>query len=256
MKPDIPASPTKAARRTKRSQSLKHALWKTALVLRGQRYRLTQIRRIVLTAMEHLHIPGDARVMEVRCKTNGTGLVVAIAWELSLPALETAALSRYIVSKIQAITGLSYSQQDVFFEPYLPPQAEITEKHTSSWWLRERIRRIAVSMRSSRKHQGDSASDDAESPATQPQFIHAQRAHVRSHSKGSLQPGEAAAMVAEFRQQLRRRSLSSAARAHPAASEQAQDHRQPSAEEAIIDGFLTVHADLEMHHEPVAEAAR
>lgn len=253
MKTSTTPSPTTARRRSQRTQAFKHALWKTALVLRGQRYRITQIRRIVLTALEHLHIPGDARVMEVRCKTSGTGLVVAIAWEHSLPPLETAALSRYIVSKIQAITGLSYVQQDVFFEPYLPPQAEITEKHTSSWWLRERIHRLTNSVRTSHQRSADSSDGAEEHPQTVPQSAHGLHSHVRSHSKGHLKPGEAAAMVAEFRKRLHQSRGGSTTTRKNGAAGHPQDAKD---EDAIIDGFLTVHADLAAHPEPAVEAAR
>lgn len=205
-------------------------------MLRGQRYRLTQIRRIVLTTLEHLHIPGDARVMEVRCKTSGTGLVVAVAWEHSLPPLETAALSRYIVSKIQSITGLAYVQQDVFFEPYLPPQTQISEQHTSSSWLRERIHRLTASTRHLHHAPADDASE-LEHPPTVPHAPHGRVSGMRLRSKGQLQPGEAAAMVEELRRRL-----------HLSRSATSQE------KDTIIDGFLTVHADLVTLTEPTAQA--
>lgn len=213
-------------------RSLRHAAWKTGLRVRGYRYRLAQVCRIVMATLEHLEVPADARVMEVQHKDGGRGLVVVIAWDLLLPTLETVALSRYVVSKIEAITGLSYAHSEVFFEHYLPRHANLTAEQTSSTWLRERIRRLTTPERSHRHRDAAPVVPLHGRPPAQHQ--------VSASQTAPLGPEVTAALINDLRARLR------SARARAAESDQSSE---PSTQmltkrDAMFDGYLTVSAEL------------
>lgn len=142
---------TPVGRRTRRkTHPLKHALWRYGLVLRGRNYRVSQIRRIVRAALEHLLIPANARATEAEWSGGDLGLTIVIAWDHTLPPLESAALSRYIENKVISITGLQYKQFDVFFEAETLQQT-VSDELLASHWLRDRIGHlIAKSHRSTR----------------------------------------------------------------------------------------------------------
>lgn len=239
LNPSIPSTPTKAIRRSKRSHAFKHALWKTALVLRGKQYRMSEVRRILLAALEHLHVIGDARAMEAESRHSGTTLVIVVAWDLQLPTLETVALSRYLISKVEAITGLTYAQHDVFFEKFLPPVAELTEQQTSSQWLRERIRKLTNSVRKAQL--AAEQLDDRDYPeASDLTSLDTSSRHVHSSARQPLSADETLAMIAAIRKRLNQtRNRQTGDEGDGSAST-----RPPHEKDTIIDGFLTVHSDL------------
>lgn len=216
----------------RRFRALRHAAWQTTLRVRGYRYRLAQIRRIVLATLEHLELPADARVMEVQPKDGGKGLVVVIAWDQVLPTLETVALSRYVISKISAITGLTYAHTELFFEPYLPPSAQLSEEHTSSHWLRERIRRIATSQRPHRR---------SDAAASVPTLDHPVQQRVFAPQTAPLEPDATAALISDLRERLRA-SRGRASRPAPLGDEPST--QMLPGRDAIFDGYLTVNAEL------------
>lgn len=212
-------------------------------MLRGQRYRLAQIRRIVLAALEHLHVAGDARAMEVYCNGSGQGLAVVISWEHTLPPLERAALGQYVLGKITAVTGLSYDHLNVFFETSQPHQL-MADKHLTSRWLRERIRKLTTT---SRKRRSSSAAGDVISGAEEGHndslaLSGPEESSSDTDLRERLDAEQAARQILAIRRKLRSRRIS-VQDAWETTAQSSQNSVQNMGDR-IIDGFLTVHADL------------
>lgn len=126
-------------------QSLTRVCWRLCLRFGTQWYRLGQLNKLAITAMQHLEIDATATMVATNDATGRHGLALVIDWHLQLPPAEHQALQIYVRRKIEEISGLDLHRGpfDVFvrdFATCMPGEIANSTSH----WLRERIARLSV----------------------------------------------------------------------------------------------------------------
>lgn len=142
--------------------------WRLCLKVGTQKYRLEQLNKLAITAMQHLQIDAKAQLVATSDASGKRGLALHIDWHFPLPQVEQLALQIYVQRKIEEISGLDLHRGPfvVFVRDFATRMpGEVT--NFTSHWLRERIARLGIRPKDA-QDQADEVPAEAAPPAQTP----------------------------------------------------------------------------------------